>query len=134
MGHISNGAYGQWGHRGQWSTGIGYIGNDTHRGKVVQEVWVQGVWCTWPIRPTGGMGTGVWGTGVLGTWAIGHNGYRGYGVQGVWATGGMGHIGNGSHGQWGTWAMGPMGPWVICTFLPITSLILDGFLQKFYWT
>ena len=72
--------------------------------------------------------------GIWGTWAIG--------AQGVWGTRGMGHIGNKSHGQWGTWAMGPMGhgaygqwgPWVIWTFLPITSLILDGFLQKFYWT
>ena len=48
----------------QWEMGyrgIGYIGNETHRGKVVQ-----GVWGTWPIRPTGGMG---------------------YGVQGVWAHG-----------------------------------------------
>ena len=59
---------------------------------------------------------------------------------GVWGTAGMGNMGNGPHGQWGTWAMGHMGhrahgqwgPWAICTFLPITSLILDGFLQKFY--
>ena len=51
-------------------------------------------------------------------------------------------MGNGSHGQWDTWAIGHMGhgangqwgPWAICTFLPITSLLLDGFLQKFYWT
>ena len=65
------------------------------------------------MRPTGGMG------------------YRG-----------MGHMGNRSHGQWGTWAMGPMGhgtygqwgPWAIGTFLLIASLLLDGFLQKFYWT
>ena len=35
----------------------------------------------------------------------------------------MGHMGNGAHGQWGPWAMG--------TFWPITSLLLDGFLQKF---
>ena len=70
------------------------------------------------------------------------NGVQGYGVYGQWGTGGMGHIGNGSHGQWGTWAMGPMGhgaygqwgPWAIGTFLPIASLLLDGFLQKFYWT
>ena len=53
-GSQGNGAYGQWGHRGQW--GIGYIGNEMTRGKVVQGVWVQGVWGTWPIRPTGGMG------------------------------------------------------------------------------
>ena len=56
---------------------------------------------------------------------------------GVWGTGGMGHMGNGPHGQWGTWAMGHIGngaPWVIGTFLSIASLLLDGFLQKFYWT
>ena len=74
--------------------------------------------------------------------ATGGMGYRGYGVQGVWATGSMGHISNESHWQWGTWAMGHMGkeahgqggPWAIWTFLPITSLILDGFLQKFNCT
>ena len=62
--------------------------------------------------------------------------YRGYGI------GGMGHMGKGSHGQWGIWAMGHMGngahgqwgPWAIGTFLLITPLILDGFLQKFNWT
>ena len=42
----------------------------------------------------------------------------------------MGHMGNGSHGQW---AHGQWGPWAIGTFLPITPLILDGFLQKFNW-
>ena len=84
------------------------------------------------MRPTGGMGYRVWAT-----WAIA--------AQGVWGTRGMGYMGNRSHGQWGTWAMGlwamgPIGngahggPWAIWTFLPITSLILDGFLQKFYWT
>ena len=51
----------------------------------------------------------------------------------------MGDRGDGAHGQWGTWAMGHMGneqwgPWAIGTFLPITPLILDGFLQKFNWT
>ena len=35
----------------------------------------------------------------------------------------MGDRGDGAHGQWG--------PWVIGTFWPITSLLLDGFLQKF---
>ena len=69
--------------------------------------------------------------GQWGTWAMGHMGHGAHGQWGTWA---MGHMGNGSHGPWGTWAMGPMGPWAICTFLPITSLILDGFLQKFYWT
>ena len=65
MGHIGNGTYGQWGHRGAMGyRGIGYIGNETHRGKVVQGVWVQGVWDTCLIRPTGGMG------------------YRGYGAHG----------------------------------------------------
>ena len=38
---------------------------------------------------------------------------------------GMGHMGDGAHGQWGTWAIGHM---------IITSLILYGSLQKFYWT
>ena len=71
---------------------------------------VQGVSGIWPMRPTGGIG------------------YRG-----------MSHMGNRSHGQWGTWTMGLMGhgqwgPWAIGTFLLITSLILDGFLQKFNWT
>ena len=37
----------------------------------------------------------------------------------------MGHTGDGAHGQWGTWAIGHM---------IITSLILHGSLQKFYWT
>ena len=105
------------GTQGQW--GIGHMGNETHRGKEVQ-----GVWGTSPIRPKGYGVQGVWGT-----WAIGHNGYRGYGfrgyeIQGLWATWVMGHMGNGAHGQWGPWAIG--------TFLPITSLLLDGFLQKFY--
>ena len=78
-----------------------------------------------------------WGYGVQGY--MGHMGNRSTGDMG---TRGIGHIGNRSHGQWGTWAMGPMGhgaygqggPWAIWTFLPITSLILNGFLQKFYWT
>ena len=35
----------------------------------------------------------------------------------------MGDRGDGAHGQWGPWAIG--------TFWPITSLLLDGFLQKF---
>ena len=39
--------------------------------------------------------------------------------------GGWGHMGDGAHGQWGTWAIGHM---------TITSLILHGSLQKFYWT
>ena len=34
-------------------------------------------------------------------------------------------LGDGAHGQWGTWAIGHM---------IITSLILHGSLQKFYWT
>ena len=49
----------------------------------------------------------------------------GNGVQGVWGTGGMGY-----RGVWGT---GGIGPWAIGTFLPITPLILDGFLQKINW-
>ena len=39
-----------------------------------------------------------------------------------------GNRGDGAHGQWGTWAIGPMGDG---TFWPITSLLLDGFLQTF---
>ena len=37
-------------------------------------------------------------------------------------------------GQWGTGGRGTggIGPWAIGTFLPIASLLLDGFLQKFY--
>ena len=50
------GTQGTMGYRGMW-----YIGNETHRGKVVQGVWVQGVQGTWPIRPTGGMGYGAHG-------------------------------------------------------------------------
>ena len=73
---MGNGAYGQCGHRGQWGTGD--MGNEAHRGKVVQGVWGAEVWGIWAMRPTGGMG------------------YRG-----------MGHMVNRSHGQWGTWAMGP---------------------------
>ena len=105
---MGNRAYGQCGDRGQSGTGdMGHMAIEAHRG----------------------MGYRVWAT-----WAIA--------AQGVWGTRGMGHMGNRSHGQWGTWAMGPMGhgaygqwgPWAIGTFLPITSLILDGFLQKFYWT
>ena len=38
----------------------------------------------------------------------------------------MGHMGDGAHGQWGTWAIG--------TLLLLSPLLLDGFLQKFYWT
>ena len=44
---------------------------------------------------------------------------------GGWGTWVMGHMGNGAHGQWGTWAIG---------YMIITSLILHGSLQKFYWT
>ena len=70
MGHISNGALWPMGTQGAMGyRGIGYIGNETHRGKAVQGVWVQGVWGTWPIRPTGGMGY----RGM---------GYRGYGAHG----------------------------------------------------
>ena len=61
-------------------------------------------------------------------------GCRGYGIQGVWATWAMGHMGNGAHGVQGVWGTDGIGPWVIGTFLPIASLLLDGFLQKFYWT
>ena len=84
---MGNGAYGQCGHRGKWGTGV---------------------WGTWAMRPTGGMGYRG-----MGTWAIG---YRGYGVQGIWATWAMGYMGNrvwgtGVWATWaiGTWAMGPMG-------------------------
>ena len=33
MGHMGNGAYGQWGHRAMGYRGIGHMGNETHRGK-----------------------------------------------------------------------------------------------------
>ena len=66
-------------------------------------------------------------------WAMGH---MGNGIHGQWGIvvntedrdevpRGMGHMGDGAHGQWGTWAIGHM---------IITSLILHGSLQKFYWT
>ena len=61
---MGNGAYGQCGDRGKGA---------------------QGIWGTWPMRPTGGIGYRVWAT-----WAIGH-------------------MANGAHEQWGLWAMGPMG-------------------------
>ena len=67
---------------------------------------------------------GVWGTGGMGHMGNRPQWVQRVWVQGVWDTGGMGHMGNGPHGQWGPWAIG--------TFLPITSLLLDGFLQKFY--
>ena len=40
--------------------GIGHMGNETHRAKGYR------VWGTWPIRLTGGMGSGVWGYGAHG--------------------------------------------------------------------
>ena len=74
---------------------------------------------------------------------MGNEAHRGYGVQGYGAHGEHvqdhvlneywqylldldGDMGDGAHGQWGPWAIG--------TFLPITPLILNGFLQKFNWT
>ena len=42
----------------------------------------------------------------------------------------MCHMGNGGNGVQGVWGTGGIGPWAIGTFLPITPLILDGFLQK----
>ena len=60
------------------------MGNEPHRGKVVQGVWGhRGQWgmglCA--MRPTGGMG------------------YRGMGHMGNRGTGGMGYKGYGPHGQ-----------------------------------
>ena len=78
------------------------------------------------MRPTGGIGyrgMATWAIGAQGVWGMGHMGNRSHGRWGTWP---MGYMGNGAHGQWGPWAIG--------TFLPITSLILDGFLQKFNWT
>ena len=74
------------------------------------------------------------GTGDMGHMAI--EAHRGMGYR-VWATWAIGHMANGAHGQWGLWAMGAMGngahaPMGDLDILPITSLILDGFLQKFY--
>ena len=108
---MGNGTYGQCGHGGQWGTGV---------------------WGILAVSPTRGMGSR--GMAHMGISSTGVMGYKGYWVQGVWVTWAMGYMGNGAHGPWGLWAMGPMGPWVIWTFLPITSLILNGFLQKFYWT
>ena len=56
---MGNGAYGQCGHRGQW---------------------VQGVWGTWAMRPTGAK----WyrGMGHIGNRNTGANGVRGYGAYG----------------------------------------------------
>ena len=126
---MGNGTYGQCGHRGQWGTGdMGHMDNDADSVKVIQGVWGAEVWGTWAMRPTGGMGyrgmddMGNRSTGVWGTWGMGHMVNRSHGQWGTWAMGLMGH---GTHGQWGPWAIG--------TFLPITPLILDGFLQKFYW-
>ena len=92
------------------------------------------------MRPTGAK----WYRGYGATWLKDNEAHRGYGVQGVWGTwaighilgtGGMGHMGNGSHGPWGY--MGNGAHWLhgrFETFLPIASLLLHGFLQKFYWT
>ena len=79
MGHMSNGAYWQWVHRGQWGTGV---------------IW------------TGTMGYRVCSTGVWGTWAMGH---IGNGVQRTWGTWAMGYGGNGVQKVWSTWAMGHRG-------------------------
>ena len=62
-----------------WGTGdMGHMGNEAHRGKVVQGVWGAEVWGIWAMRPTAGMG------------------YRGMGNR---VTGGMGYMGYGPHGQ-----------------------------------
>ena len=76
------------------------------------------------MRPTGGMG--YRGMSHMGNSSTGGMGYKGYGPHRQWVTWPMGHMGNGAYGPWGPWAIG--------TFLPIASLLLDGFLQKFYWT
>ena len=75
------------------------------------------------MRPTGGMG--YRGMSHMGNSSTGGMGYKGYGPHRQWVTWPMGHMGNGAYGPWGPWAIG--------TFLPIASLLLDGFLQKFYW-
>ena len=71
MGYRGYGSHGQW---GLWAMGtqgamgymgIGYIGNETTRGKVVQRVWVQGVRVTSAMGPMGNgdtVGNGVQGT------------------------------------------------------------------------
>ena len=72
------GVYGQWG-----TGGMGHIGNGSHG------QWGTGVWDTWAMRPTKGLGYSSMGPmGNRGTWGMG--------------TRGMGHVGNGIHGQWGT--------------------------------
>ena len=69
-GHMVNGAYWQWGHRGNG---------------------IQGVWDTWVM---GHMGNGAMGYGVQGHMGNGTQGTMGYramgtgvGVQGVWTHG-----------------------------------------------
>ena len=72
MGYGSHQQWGLWpmGTQGAMGyRGIGYIGNETSRGKAVQGVWVKVVRGTWPIRPTGGM-------------EYSGMGYRGYGAHG----------------------------------------------------
>ena len=99
---------------------MGPMGNVETGGK-----GVQGIWGTWPMRPTAGMGYRVWAT-----WAIA--------AQGIWGTRGMGHMGNRSHGQWGLWAMGPMGDWhifahsIIITGWILTKILLDIDINVFY--
>ena len=56
------------------------------------------------------------------------------GTGGMGYTWVMGYMGNGAHGVQGVWGTGGIGPWAIGTFLPIASLLLDGFLQKINWT
>ena len=67
MGHMGNGSYWQWGHRGQW--GVGYSGYGAH-----------GQWSTWAM---GVMGYRVKGTVGMGTWAVGNMGKGDTGNNGV---------------------------------------------------
>ena len=77
------GVYGQWG-----TGGMSHIGNRSHG------QWGTGVWCTWTMRPTGG---------------IGYRGMGHIGNRGTWGTRGMGHVDNGVQGYEPHGERGPMG-------------------------
>ena len=107
---------------------MGHMGNEPHRGKVVQGVWRnRGQWGMGlgTMRPTGGMGYR----------GMGHLGNRSHGQWGKWA---MGHMGNGAYGPWGTWAMGHMGDLnffaynFINTGWILTKILLDIDINVFY--
>ena len=127
---MANGAHGQW---GSWAMGNGAhgpMGNwDIFVHSIINTGWIHlpiplypiahvthcqcGPYPLYPIPPVPLLPMSPippvppLPIGPMAIWVMGGNG-----VQGVWGTGGI-------------------GPWAIETFLPIASLILDGFLQKF---